>query len=72
MPQAADKIFFSFLSLPYEKSLYVRISFFIGVCFRELKSFLTLNRGKKIIKKDNFWGDRNFFEAVLLKYSRVL
>ncbi len=71
-PSRGYIIFFPSLSLPYEKSLYVRTSFFISVCFRELKSFLTLNRGKKIIKKDNFWGDRNFFEAVLLKYSRVL
>ena len=72
MLQAAGIIFFPSLSLPYEKSLYESTSFFISVCFRELKSFLTLNRGKKIIKKDNFWGDRNFFEAVLLKYNRVL
>ena len=71
-PSRGYIIFFPSLSLPYEKSLYESTSFFISVCFRELKSFLTLNRGKKIIKKDNFWGDRNFFEAVLLKYSGVL
>ena len=53
-PSRGYIIFFPSLSLPYEKNLYVRTSFFISVCFRELKSFLTLNRGKKIIKKELF------------------
>ena len=47
-PSRGYIIFFPSLSLPYEKSVYESTSFFISVCFRELKSFLTLNRGKKI------------------------
>ena len=47
MPLAAGVIFFPQLILPYEKSLYVRTSFFIRVCFREQLKFSNLNLAGK-------------------------